>query len=1425
MSLGKLDPGEYGGMGPTSTALATAATAVVRMAAETMATMARRADDEDDDPATASEINIDASFIFDWGNAPGTGPYFSSNNVDAAQQITTAALLGSAGIVAFSLLRVRWPELYSHRLRLRHMRPSNIPRTVFGWIYPLSTMSDRHVLETIGLDALLFFRSYRMFIYMFLCLTTSGMLILYPVNFFWSRDDPIEQNDKHTIFDSPIANVKSLTGRYSIAHALMAYVFAAILFFYIDRFALHTITMRWHYLLLTRRSGNSRTLMVTHLPRELRSEAALARFIRGMHTGEIESVHVTPMGNELNRALAHRTKVLRKLEASFVRMLGNPCRARSYNPELLKRVVLTNSPDARAVEAKLLRRWARRTKLRKPVGRPQMTVVDRKSGRWWWPFVRVDCIDHWRTELMRADARLQRAREGFGSGEGGTAAFVTMRQPADAYIIAQLSVHARPDTCKIRMAPEARSIAWKSIGKPYSSKMLRYVMGLIMTVALLLLWCVPVVLISTLISLRFLVTRSPGLADVVRDSQFVRSLLSYTLPSLILTIFMTILPRLLWMFVLAGGDRAFGIADKNMFIRHLYFLVIYIVIIFGMSGSVWSAVYDIFTDFGGFWSQLVNALPGMATWYCVYVMLYGIGYQVLKLLHLKSVCRFLFHQAMAHTPREYMKAISPVFIDWGTFQPYTVLFFFVGILYSHMQPLLLPITMLYYIVGLLVMKYMCVYAWYFRQENAGTFWPVIIRRMVVCVLMYQALTTAIFSGDDNHWFVAPMLVLMLFSWYYFWVRCKYLKRLADSVPLQLLREAERRRKLVLLRERKEVMLTASAHSPLPGRVTWEDNRPDVASESACESICQQHQQEQLSAVAAEEKELDNQALMPKQTRPRRTRQWFVKLLHNALVHPIQALISSVSYMIVYLKGDPAGPLWEHMDDYAFPERVDRSISHPAGRDSVDHHLPKQQPGSILDILKSTVLGIPRAFVSIGSEFFVDFHVPRAHLDSSVFSYPRAEHTNDAFATSHRRRTQKKKAEREEEDMRQKRSALVAGVEIEKVPFASANESTNDADGESIFPSAIDRAESVRQMQYCLAPAVELPPAYIPRINEPTSPQLSRLPLLTIPPSVFRTTTSIPEVDPQTGGTNAMQYQAFNSELPFGTQMNRRYTDFSQPNMSYLMGILDTTKFRYMHPGLYGDLPSLWLPVQSLKHRTELKRTAGQRVKSAIRALEGALEDNLIGERAAGKLHEKRKEMRRRVKDATKLTPFSTRQSPRTSLDSRSPVASSLPAIVDDSSSSFSNVALGDRSSNIGAAVVGEQQGASSSAEPSKTLPTAEKVSDLAVQQKMDDMMVASRCTALGIDPSIVSNWDPTGLHRACTLINVHQQSAPSQSDDSSFGPSLPATTEHDSLMDPPSLLDESDSDYESDSQERIEDNPRADSLRNAEEGNAAARNN
>ncbi|KAJ1863620.1 hypothetical protein LPJ73_000479, partial [Coemansia sp. RSA 2703] len=39
-----------------------------------------------------------------------------------------------------------------------------------------------------------------------------------------------------------------------------------------------------------------------------------------------------------------------------------------------------------------------------------------------------------------------------------------------------------------------------------------------------------------------------------------------------------------------------------------------------------------------------------------------------------------------------------------------------------------------------------------------------------------------------------------------------------------------------------------------------------------------------------------------------------------------------------------------------------------------------------------------------------------------------------------------------------------------------------------------------------------------------------------------------------------------------------------------------------------------------------------------------------------------------------------------------------------------------------------------------------------VQRKMEDMYVDRRCTDLGIDPQVMREWDPTGLHESCAVL-------------------------------------------------------------------------
>ncbi|KAJ1828283.1 hypothetical protein LPJ56_001202, partial [Coemansia sp. RSA 2599] len=469
--------------------------------------------------------------------------------------------------------------------------------------------------------------------------------------------------------------------------------------------------------------------------------------------------------------------------------------------------------------------------------------------------------------------------------------------------------------------------------------------------------------------------------------------------------------------------------------------------------------------------------------------------------------------------------------------------------------------------------------------------------------------------------------------------------------------------------------------------------------------------EDAAAECQQACDYDDQALIsaPRKTHPL-TPTRIATLLTKAIVHPVQALVDSVSFGLVWLQGDPAAPLWAYIDDYAFPERID-PLARPAGRTAQDHTQAKSQPGSLVDILRFAARNIPRGLRGMASEFFMDFSIPRAHLDSSVVSYPKAMNTEAAFASTRKsRRSHRQPAGDSEMDEKLGRdaSAGIVGDQEDQEPDDASSLSSGST-GELARQSSRSVSGTV-DMNYSLAPATSLPATFVARIHEPSPPAAAAAAAVsssgsTEPPRIHRTTTYVPRIDPRTGKIVAMQYQADSSELPHGTRMNRKYTDFSQPNMSYLKGILDSTHFSYLHPGLYGDLPSLWLPVQNLRKRKELKRSARQRLHDARDALESAIQDNFLGKDAVGKIYEASQAIRQRV-------------------------------------------AASNRSSRR----LSTGQGGDAGEKPSDApMPESleKQISRMDVRRKMEDMYVEGRCSRLGIDPRVLRHWDPTGLHDCC----------------------------------------------------------------------------
>ena len=247
-----------------------------------------------------------------------TLPEFVSKGM-STRYITFLVLIRHLHLKAKSI-----PKLtYHKRLFTNRTKPKKLPRTLFGWIFPVLKTPESFVLHTLGLDAIMFLRFYKTCMYAFLAMSVFGLVVMIPINWAWEKESNVSYNVLMLTL-----NAQESTSNYIVAHIVAAYVNSIIGYFFLKPICpSNSFSLRWHFLLKARRSHLwARTIMFENLPRKVRGNAQLLRFAHDMRFGPVERVRVIQRDDEslLPKALQQRSDALKKLEAAYCHILGNP---------------------------------------------------------------------------------------------------------------------------------------------------------------------------------------------------------------------------------------------------------------------------------------------------------------------------------------------------------------------------------------------------------------------------------------------------------------------------------------------------------------------------------------------------------------------------------------------------------------------------------------------------------------------------------------------------------------------------------------------------------------------------------------------------------------------------------------------------------------------------------------------------------------------------------------------------------------------------------------------------------------------------------------------------------------------------------------------------------------------------------------------
>ncbi|KAJ2795994.1 hypothetical protein H4R21_004890, partial [Coemansia helicoidea] len=125
--------------------------------------------------------------IFDPSKVPGSSVYLASNGTDLGMQAIFAGSFFLVFVLLFSALRLRWPFIFSPRTRLTITAPPYLSRRFFGWILATMRTPEAYILNTLGLDTVIFLRFYKMCMRLLLDVAFFSLLIIWPINIYWSK--------------------------------------------------------------------------------------------------------------------------------------------------------------------------------------------------------------------------------------------------------------------------------------------------------------------------------------------------------------------------------------------------------------------------------------------------------------------------------------------------------------------------------------------------------------------------------------------------------------------------------------------------------------------------------------------------------------------------------------------------------------------------------------------------------------------------------------------------------------------------------------------------------------------------------------------------------------------------------------------------------------------------------------------------------------------------------------------------------------------------------------------------------------------------------------------------------------------------------------------------------------------------------------
>ena len=409
------------------------------------------------------------------------------------------------------------------------------------------------MLASAGLDAYVYLAFFKMAIKFLLVTLFFALAVIKPVHDTHQEKEgkkaPIHEEPSwdHLETRSTISTFAAEYEQYTDylwMYLVFVYLFTALILYLIVSETRRIIDIRQEYL-GSQTTITDRTIRLSGIPVDLRSEDKIKNFIMDLGIGKVESVTLCKDWKELDSKVVERQAILRKLEEAWTVHLGSRQVERSLEtlPVVQPRPPQPSesSGNDESETSHFLSDADRDPDYITPYAQQRPTAKI-WYGRFKLRYKRVDAIDYYEEKLRRIDDEIRTLRK--KDFEPTPLAFVTMDSVASAQMAIQAVLDPSPLQLLAHNSPAPQDVVWSNT---YLSRRQRMFRSWSITVAIGILsvfWTVLLVPIAGALNTCSIQEVFPGLANVLHENDFVESLVNTQLPTLALTLINVAVPFL-----------------------------------------------------------------------------------------------------------------------------------------------------------------------------------------------------------------------------------------------------------------------------------------------------------------------------------------------------------------------------------------------------------------------------------------------------------------------------------------------------------------------------------------------------------------------------------------------------------------------------------------------------------------------------------------------------------------------------------------------------------------------------------------------------------------------------------------------------------------------------------------------------------------